>query len=154
MASSYRKIINYDSTAFFYLKVKKTIWNLNLCIWTYTDKYIYIGSYNKVFQGFFTLYSKMNKRALTAQKIIDDMFLKGNVITVSEENLPHNMNGNDVLWPLGRKYLINGYKHYMSYLSETGRKESRKKYPELVKICTTLKENDNAVILRIKVKNF
>ena len=52
------------------------------------------------------------------------------------------------------EYLINGYKHYMSYLSEAGREEFRKKYPELVKICTTLKEDDNPVILRIKVKDF
>ena len=29
-----------------------------------------------------------------------------------------------------------------------------KKYPELVRICTTLKEDDNPVILRIKVKDF
>jgi len=35
MASSYRKIINYDSTAFFYLKVKKTIWNL-ICVYGHT----------------------------------------------------------------------------------------------------------------------
>ena len=120
----------------------------------YADKYIYIGSYNKVFQGFITLYSKMNKHTLTAHKIIDDMFLKGNVIALKEKRLPHNMDGNDILWPLDPEYLINGYKHYMSYLSEAGREEFRKKYPELVKICTTLKEDDNPVILRIKVKDF
>ena len=57
----------------------------------YTDNYIYVGSANKLYQGFFTLYSKMNKHTLTAHKIIDDMFLKGNVITVTEKNLPHNM---------------------------------------------------------------
>jgi len=120
----------------------------------YTDNYIYVGSANKLYQGFITLYSKMNKHTLTAHKIIDDMFLKGNVITVTEKNLPHNMDGNNILFPLDPEYLINGYKHYMSYLSETGREEFRKKYPELVKICTILKEDDNPVILRIKVKDF
>jgi len=121
---------------------------------SYTDKYIYIGSYNKVYQGFFTLYSKMNKHILTAHKLIDDMFLKGNVITITIKNLPRNTESNDILFPLDPEYLINGYKHYMSYLSETGREEFRKKYPGLVKICTTLKEDDNPVILRIKVKDF
>ena len=120
----------------------------------YADKYIYIGSYNKVFQGFITLYSKMNKHTLTAHKIVDDMFLKGNVIALKEKRLPHNMDGNDILWPLDPEYLINGYKHYMSYLSDAGREEFRKKYPELVRICTKLKEDDNPVILRIKVKDF
>ena len=120
----------------------------------YADKYIYIGSYNKVFQGFITLYSKMNKHTLTAHKIIDDMFLKGNVIALKEKRLPHNMDGNDILWPLDPEYLINGYKHYISYLSEAGREEFRKKHPGLVKICNTLKEDDNPVILRIKVKDF
>ena len=121
---------------------------------SYTDKYIYIGSYNKVYQGFFTLYSKMNKHTLTAHKLIDDMFLKGNVITISIKNLPRNTESNDILFPLDPEYLINGYKHYMSYLSDAGREEFRKKYPELVRICTTLKEDDNPVILRIKVKDF
>jgi len=68
--------------------------------------------------------------------------------------MPHEIDGNDILWPLDPEYLINGYKHYMSYLSEAGREEFRKKHPGLVKICTTLKEDDNPVILRIKVKDF
>ena len=96
----------------------------------------------------------MNKHTLTAHKLIDDMFLKGNVITISIKNLPRNTESNDILFPLDPEYLINGYKHYMSYLSDAGREEFRKKYPELVRICTTLKEDDNPVILRIKVKDF
>ena len=119
-----------------------------------TENYIYIGSVNKSFQAFFTLYSKKDKHVLTAHKLVDDMLLKGNIFNVTAKNMPYNMDGNDILWPLDPHYLINGYKHYMSYLSETGREEFRKKYPELVKICTTLKEDDNPVILRIKVKDF
>jgi hypothetical protein len=119
-----------------------------------TENYIYIGSINKSFQAFFTLYSKKNKHILTAHKLIDNMFLKGNEIMITAQNMPHEIDGNDILWPLDPEYLINGYKHYMSYLSDAGREEFRKKYPELVRICTTLKEDDNPVILRIKVKDF
>jgi len=119
-----------------------------------TENYIYIGSVNKSFQAFFTLYLKKDKHILTAHKLVDDMFLKGNEIMITAKNMPHEIDGNDILWPLDPEYLINGYKHYMSYLSETGREEFRKKHPELVKICTTLKEDDNPVILRIKVKDF
>jgi len=119
-----------------------------------TDNYIYIGSINKSFQALLSLYSKRNQHILTAHTLIDDMFLKGNKLTITARNMAHEIDGNDILWPLDPEYLINGYKHYMSYLSETGREEFRKKYPELVKICTTLKEDDNPVILRIKVKDF
>jgi hypothetical protein len=118
------------------------------------DKYIYIGSTNKTHQSFFTLYTKKNKHTLTAHKLVDDMFLRGNEIMITARNMPHEIDGNDILWPLDPEYLINGYKHYMSYMSDAGREEFRKKYPELVKICTTLKEDDNPVILRIKVKDF
>jgi len=120
----------------------------------FADNYIYIGSTNKTSQGFFTLYSKRNKHILTGHKLIDDMFLKGNELVVTAKNIAHDMDNNDILWAIDPEYLINGYKHYMSYLSETDRKEFRKKYPELVRICTTLKEDDNPVILRIKVKDF
>ena len=119
-----------------------------------TENYIYIGSINKSFQAFFTLYLKKDKHILTAHKLVDDMFLKGNEIMITAKNMPHEIDGNDILWPLDPEYLINGYKHYMSYLSEAGREEFRKKHPGLVKICTTLKEDDNPVILRIKVKDF
>ena len=119
-----------------------------------TDNYIYIGSINKSFQALLSLYSKRNQHILTAHTLIDDMFLKGNKLTITARNMAHEIDGNDILWPLDPEYLINGYKHYMSYLSETGREEFRKKYPGLVKICTTLKEDDNPVILRIKVKDF
>jgi len=119
-----------------------------------TENYIYIGSINKSFQAFFTLYSKKDKHILTAHTLIDDMFFKGNKLTITARNMAHEVDGNDILWPLDPECLINGYKHYMSYLSETGREEFQKKYPELVKICTTLKEDDNPVILRIKVKDF
>ena len=119
-----------------------------------TDNYIYIGSINKSFQALLSLYSKRNQHILTAHTLIDDMFLKGNKLTITARNMAHEIDGNDILWPLDPEYLINGYKHYMSYLSEAGREEFRKKYPGLVKICTTLKEDDNPVILRIKVKDF
>jgi len=119
-----------------------------------TDNYIYIGSINKSFQALLSLYSKRNQHILTAHTLIDDMFLKGNKLTITARNMAHEIDGNDILWPLDPEYLINGYKHYMSYLSETGREEFQKKYPGLVKICTTLKEDDNPVILRIKVKDF
>ena len=119
-----------------------------------TDNYIYVGSINKSFQALFSLYSKRDQHVLTAHTLIDDMFLKGNKLTITARNMPHEIDGNDILWPLDPEYLINGYKHYMSYLSEAGREEFRKKYPGLVKICTTLKEDDNPVILRIKVKDF
>jgi len=119
-----------------------------------TDDYIYISSVNKAYQGFFTLYSKKNKHTLTAHTLIDDMFLKGNTISIKGSKNAHDMDNNDILWAIDPEYLINGYKHYMSYLSDAGREEFRKKYPELVRICTTLKEDDNPVILRIKVKDF
>ena len=39
----------------------------------FTENYVYIGSINKSFQAFFTLYSKKNKHILTAHKLIDNM---------------------------------------------------------------------------------
>lgn len=62
------------------------------------------------------------------------------------------MDGNEMLWDLDPFYLIEGYNNYISTLSESEFYEFKNKYPQLYKMCSNLKEDDNPVILRIKIK--
>ena len=116
--------------------------------------YLYIGSHNKYYQAYITLYSKNTGKTISARKLEDDMFFKGNIFPLTFRLLPHNSDNGDILWEVEPSYLIEGYRKYMSNLSEPRRAEFKSKYPDLVKMCTTLKEDDNPVLLRIKVKEF
>ena len=118
------------------------------------DHYIYACSINKVYQSFLTLYSRKTGKSISTRKIEDDMFLKGMILPITIKKMPHNSDNGDILWEVEPSYLIEGYRKYMSNLSEPRRAEFKSKYPDLVKMCTTLKEDDNPVLLRIKVKEF
>ena len=119
-----------------------------------SEHYVYIGSINKTYQAFLTLYSRKTGKTLSARKIEDDLYLKGMILPINRKKLPHNSDNGDILWEVEPSYLIEGYRKYMSNLSEPRRAEFKSKYPDLVKMCTTLKEDDNPVLLRIKVKEF
>lgn len=118
------------------------------------DNYLYIGSIDKSYKAYLTLYSKKNELVLVGRRLVDDMFLKGNIISLTAKNIPHNMDGNDMIWELEPKYLIKGYNDYMTNQSISQINEFKQKYPHLVQICESLKEDDNPVLLRIKVKDF
>ena len=114
------------------------------------DDFLYIGITDKAYKGYLSLYSKQSKKIMTAKKLVDDMYLKGNVITVTGKRIPHNMDGNDIIWEIKPRILMKGYQR----LSAADRETLQQKYPAWDQICSSLKEDDNPVLLRIKVKDF
>ena len=66
--------------------------------------------------------------------------------------MPRNMDGDYLLWPLPAFFLLNGYKQYKAHLSSDEWKLFCEKNRKLVEICESLSEEDNPVLLRIKVK--
>lgn len=118
------------------------------------ENFTYLGMIDKAFKGYLTLYSHRTKKSFSARKLVDDMYLQGNVIPITAKRIPHNMDGDDIIWEIDPKILLKGHKQYMRNLSEPKREEFRQKYPEWERICTSLKEEDNPVLLRIKIKQF
>lgn len=118
------------------------------------DDFLYIGTTDKAYKGYLTLHSLRTKKSVSARKLVDDMYLKGNIIPITAKRIPHNMDGNDIIWEIEPNILLKGYKQYWSNLSEPKREEFKQNYPEWHRICTSLKIDDNPVLLRIKVKSF
>lgn len=114
------------------------------------ENFTYLGMIDKAFKGYFTLYSHRTKKSFSARKLVDDMYLQGNVIPITAKRIPHNMDGDDIIWEIDPKILLKGYVN----LSEPEREKFKQKYPEWERICTSLKEEDNPVLLRIKIKQF
>ena len=118
------------------------------------EDFLYLGTTDKRHKGYITLYSFHSKRSVSTQKLIDDLYLKGNIIPITAKCIPHNMDGNDILWEMDPSILLKGYRQYWSNLSEPKRETFKLNYPEWYRICNSLKEDDNPVLLRIKVKRF
>lgn len=118
------------------------------------DNYLYIGSTDKSHSGYLTLYSTKTKKCFSSHKLMDDMFLKGNIIPITGKRMMKNMDGNDILWEIEPEILMDGFKQYWSNLSAPRREAFKRDYAEWYRICTTLKEDDNPVLMRIKVKSF
>lgn len=116
--------------------------------------FLYLGTTNKIYNGYITLYSFLSKKSISARKLVDDMFLKENIIPITAKCIPHNMDGNDIIWEMDPSILLKGYRQYWSNLSEPKRDAFKLNYPEWYRICNSLKEDDNPILLRMKVKNF
>lgn len=114
------------------------------------ESFTYLGSTDKAFKGYLTLYSHRTKKSFSARKLVDDMYLQGNIIPITAKRIPHNMDGDDIIWEISPQILLNGYAN----LSEPEREKFKQKHPEWERICTSLKEEDNPVLLLIKIKQF
>ena len=66
----------------------------------------------------------------------------------------HGNDGGDLIWPVQPKVLLDGYEAYRDVLSKERWELFRKKYPRLVEVCEQLNEDDNPVLLKIKLKDF
>ncbi len=118
------------------------------------DDFVYLGTTGKSYEGYLTLYSPKTKKSVSSRKLVDDMYLKGNVISITPKRIPHNMDGNDILWEIEPVVLLEGFEQFWSGLSDSDRETFKRDYAEWYRICTSLKEDDNPVLMRIKVKNF
>lgn len=112
------------------------------------EDFTYLGITDKALGGYLTLYSHRTKNSFSARKLVDDMYLQGNIIPITAKRIPHNMDGNDIIWEIEPRILLEGYKN----LSESKREIFKQKHPEWFRICTSLKEDDNPIIFRIKIK--
>lgn len=112
------------------------------------EDFTYLGITDKALGGYLTLYSHRTKNSFSTRKLVDDMYLQGNIIPITAKRIPHNMDGNDIIWEIEPRILLEGYKN----LSEPKREIFKQKHPEWFRICTSLKEDDNPIIFRIKIK--
>ena len=87
------------------------------------------------------------------------MYFKGNMI-VFNSGKPGAVlgrlcnDGGDLIWPVQPKVLLDGYEAYRDVLSKERWELFRKKFPRLVEVCEQLKDDDNPVLLKIKLKEF
>ena len=100
--------------------------------------------------NYIAFYNPANDITIKGNQIMDDMFFKGNKYLLKDA--PKNMDGEDLLWPVEAFDFINAYKSYKQRATKEEWDEFCSKHANIVAICEKLKEDDNPVLLRIKVK--
>ena len=133
--------------------------NASMCEILSLNDYFLFTSKDNDRNYYLSLYSNRTGKVLSGNKLKDDMYFKGNVIVLKGGKPSavlgrHGNDGGDLIWPVQPKVLLEGYKAYREVLSKERWELFRKKYPRLVEVCEQLNEDDNPVLLKIKLKDF
>ena len=133
--------------------------NASMCEILSLNDYFLFTSRDNDRNYYLSLYSNRTGKVLSGNKLKDDMYFKGNVIVLKGGKPSavlgrHGNDGGDLIWPVQPKVLLKGYKAYREVLSKERWELFRKKYPRLVEVCEQLNEDDNPVLLKIKLKDF
>lgn len=117
-----------------------------------SDDYLYLcfSDYKSV--EYFSLYNLKSHKVLTACKVYDDMYFKGFKYRSEECRVPRHYDGKDLLWTLEPETLIQAYNSYKQQASKDEWDKFASANANLVSVCSKLKEDDNPVLVRLKLK--
>lgn len=97
-------------------------------------------------------YSLKTGRFVNGIRIVDDMYFKNNILKLKYTNLPHIVIDGYLYAPISPTVLIGGYNNSKHNMSSKEWNEFRNKHANLVDLCENMSEEDNPVLLRIKLK--
>lgn len=98
-------------------------------------------------------YSLKTGKFINGIRIVDDMYLKKNILKLKYTNLPHVIIDGYLYAPISPIVLMNGYANCKQSMSSQEWNEFRNKHAYLVDLCEKISEEDNPVLLKIKLKN-
>lgn len=102
--------------------------------------------------GYIGFYDTGSGRSLIAHHIVDDLYFKGCKYTPKSWQLPKNMDGGDIIWHVEPGFLKSTCAAYAQRATRDEWEAFCRDHADLVSLCNNLKDDDNPVLLRIKVK--
>jgi hypothetical protein len=135
-------------------KVKRLESVMSLYTYDITPQFVYLGFDDFERNVYMSLYSLQTGKVLTGRTIIDDLYFPGNRIVLTHNNIAVNMDKEELLWHIEPRVLLEGYETTRNSMNKEDWNAFCKKHPRLVSICSKLKEDDNPVLLRVKIKKF
>ena len=135
-------------------KVRRLESVMSLYTYDITPRFVYLGFDDFERNVYMSLYSLQTGKVLTGRTIIDDLYFPGNRIVLTHNNIAVNMDKEELLWHIEPRVLLEGYETTRNSMNKEDWNAFCKKHPRLVSICSKLKEDDNPVLLRVKIKKF
>lgn len=97
-------------------------------------------------------YSLKTGKIMNGVNIVDDMYFKNNILKLKYTNLPHIVIDDYLYAPISPTVLINGYTNSKQSMSLQEWDDFKQKHAFLVDLCENISEEDNPVLLKIKLK--
>jgi len=135
-------------------KVKRLESVMSLYTYDITPRFVYLGFDDFERNVYMSLYSLQTGKVLTGRTIIDDLYFPGNRMVLTHNNIAVNMDKEELLWHIEPRVLLEGYETTRNSMNKEAWNAFSEKHPRLVSICSKLKEDDNPVLLRVKLKSF
>lgn len=135
-------------------KVKRLESVMSLYTYDITPRFVYLGFDDFERNVYMSLYSLQTSKVLTGHTIIDDLYFLGNRMVLTHNSIAVNMDKEELLWHIEPRVLLEGYEATRNSMNKEDWNAFCKKHPRLVSICSKLKEDDNPVLLRVKIKKF
>jgi len=135
-------------------KVKRLESVMSLYTYDITPRFVYLGFDDFERNLYMSLYSLQTGKVLTGRTIIDDLYFPGNRMVLTHNNIAVNMDKEELLWHIDPRVLLEGYETTRNSMNKEAWNAFCEKHPRLVSICSKLKEDDNPVLLRVKLKSF
>lgn len=117
--------------------------NSHFSLFTFYDYQLY---------GYILLHNKNKNRSLIAHEIIDDLYFKGNKIKLKPWKLPKLLKDNVIYYHVEPGELIALLQDYKKKLSTDDWQIFCKDHPQLIGKISKMKEDDNPILLSIKLK--
>lgn len=117
--------------------------NSHFSLFTFYDYQLY---------GYILLHNKNENRSLIAHEIIDDLCFKGNKIKLKPWKLPKLLKDNVIYYHIEPGELITLLQDYKKKLSADDWQIFCNDHPQLIEKISKMKEDDNPVLLSIKLK--
>lgn len=97
-------------------------------------------------------YSFKTNKFMNGINIIDDMYFKGCVFPLRYRNLPISVIDNYLYCSVSSSLLLQAYKKYKESISSGDWNEFKRRYPNIVDICKSISNEDNPILLRVRIK--
>lgn len=108
--------------------------------------------YDYQLNGYILLYNENSNKPLIAHQIIDDLYFKGNRIKLKPWELPILLNDNTIYYHMEPNKLISLLQEYKNKLNSDKWQIFIKNHSQLIDKISKMKEDDNPVLLAIKLK--
>lgn len=104
------------------------------------------------YRGYILIYKSNIYKSIIANEIVDDLYFKGNKIILKPWKLPKLLTDNTIYYHIEPADLIGYYTKYKKRLSNKEWTIFSKSHPKLVSVVNNLSEDDNPILLKMKLK--
>lgn len=132
--------------------IKKNQGLYSLIYYAINSHYSLFTFYDYQLYGYILLHDKNNNKSLLAHEIIDDLYFKGNKLKLKPWELPKLMKDNTIYYHIEPNRLISLFQNYKKKLDTNNWQSFCNKHPQLIEKISKIKEDDNPILLSIKLK--